>query len=267
MLLAARKSAPRLEAAYAWYGRRLLRGAFAHVWVGGAIDAFQEDGPTIAFVNHSAWWDPILVHHLSHDLFRRDGYGVMQGTQLERYPFFRRIGCFGASTDAIADVRALMAYAGSLLRGGWRRTLWIFPQGALLPARVPITFGSGIARLARLVPEATLIPVAVRYVFRDEQRPECVVRVGEPVAAGSTGAAGSAAGIAAGIAADGLAARPVGALRRGLEQRLGRELAALDAELLRLPGRGPVPGYTRSLAGSRSLHELYDRGRRRRPGA
>jgi 1-acyl-sn-glycerol-3-phosphate acyltransferase len=147
-----------LERMYALYGRRLLRRAFARVWVGGAPWP-PEDGPSIAFLNHSAWWDPILTLYLSHDLFRRDGYGIMQGGQLERYPFFRRMGCFGASTDGIEDVRAVSAYATELLRAGGgsgRRTLWIFPQGELLPHRTPL-------------------------VFRSEQRPEAFVRVGEPV--------------------------------------------------------------------------------------
>ncbi len=57
MLLDARKH-PLLERAYARYGRRLLRRAFARVWVGGAPWP-EGGGPVIAYVNHSAWWDPV----------------------------------------------------------------------------------------------------------------------------------------------------------------------------------------------------------------
>ena len=111
MLLEARK-VPVLERAYARYGRWLLRRAFARVWVGGAPWP-AGGGPTIAFLNHSAWWDPILTLYLSHDLFRRDGYGLMQGAQLVKYPFFRRIGCFGATGDSADDVRAIALYAAA----------------------------------------------------------------------------------------------------------------------------------------------------------
>jgi len=105
MLLPARKVPP-FERTYARYRRRLLRKAFARIWVGGAPWP-AGDGPTIAFLNHSARWDPILTLYLSQDLFRRDGYGMMQGAQLERYPFFRRIGCFGVSTDSIEYASAV----------------------------------------------------------------------------------------------------------------------------------------------------------------
>ena len=245
MLLQARKHAV-LERLYAAFGRRLLRRAFARVWVGGA--PWPDDrGPSIAFLNHSAWWDPVLTLLLSHDLFRRDGYGIMQGAQLERYPFFRRIGCFGATSTALADARRVVEYASAVLREGERRTLWMFPQGELLPARAPLTFRSGIARLARAAPGVPLVPVAVRYELRGEQRPECFVRVGVSVTAD--------------------AHEPAARIARRLERVLRGELGELDSALL----RPDPPGYRPVLGGRRSLSALYDRtfgrlGERERAG-
>jgi 1-acyl-sn-glycerol-3-phosphate acyltransferase len=240
MLLEARKR-PALEAVYARYGRRLLRRGFARIWLGGEPwpDA---DGPTIAFLNHSAWWDPILTLFLSHDLFRRDGYGIMHGAQLRRYPFFRRIGCFGVVGDGFEEARALVGYAASVLREGRRRTLWIFPQGELMPARVPLSFRSGAARFARAVPEAPLLPVAVRYEFRHEQRPEVFARVGASLTVSARESALQ--------------------LTRRLEQRMRHELAALDDDLARTAAGGCSPadmGYRVVLEGASSLSALYDR--------
>ena len=245
MLLDARKLAP-LERLYAAYGRRLLRRGFARVRVGGAPWP-ASDAPTIAFLNHSAWWDPILALFLSHDLFRRDGYGLMEGAQLLRYPFFRRVGCFGTTTESFEDVRAVSAHAAALLRGGRRRTLWIFPQGALLPARAPIVFRSGAARFALAVPEARAIPIAVRYELRREQRPEVFVRIGEPVARETAPREG--------VPRESPARESAAALRRRLEHRLRQELATLDAEL----ERPEPPRYRTVLEGRSSISVLYDR--------
>ncbi len=252
MLLEARKH-PLLERAYARYGRRLLRRAFARVWVGGAPWP-EGAGPVIAFANHSAWWDPVLALFLSHDVFRCDGYGLMEGAQLLRYPFFRRIGCFGATGEHPAeDARGLALYAARLLRdaedGGLPRTLWIFPQGALLPARVPLAFRSGLARFSRAVPGAVLLPVAVRYELRAAQRPECFVRVGQPVHPAAHPAA---------------AADSPGRLTRRLEHRLREELDRLDADLT----ADHPAGYRVALAGPGSLSDFYDRtmGKLRREG-
>jgi len=42
----------------------------------------------------------------------------MRGAQLQPYPFFRRIGCFGATTGGTEDVRAMSMYAARVLREG-----------------------------------------------------------------------------------------------------------------------------------------------------
>jgi hypothetical protein len=78
-----------------------------------------------------------------------------------------------------------------------------------------------------------IIPVAIRFEFRGEQRPECVIRVGEPTLA----AAGE---------------RPA-ALTRRLEGLLRGELALVDAAL----ARGDLAGYRTALDGRGSLSTLY----------
>ena len=231
MLLPPRKH-PLLERAYAWYGRRLLRAAYARVRVGGA--PWPAGGPSIALVNHSAWWDPIVALFLSHDLFRRDGYGIMEGAQLERYPFFRRVGCFGVTSASLADARALAALAVRLLTARPARTLWIFPQGALLPARATLRFRAGAARIALAASGVAVVPVVVRYEPGREQRPELLVRVGDPVT--TTGSAAPE-------------------LTRAFEAAVARELARLDDDI----ARDDLAAYRVVLSSERSLSRLYDR--------
>ncbi len=250
MLIEARKQ-PVLERVYARYGRRLLRRAFAQVRVGGAAWP-AGDGPVIAYANHGAWWDPVLAVFLSHDVFRRDGYGLMDGTQLVRYPFFRRVGCFGVIGDGLAidDARALGEYATRVLRGGPGRALWLFPQGRLLPGRASLRFGSGLARISRGVPDARLVPVAVRYEFRDAARPECVVRIGGSAAPEPVGTRSSAW------------------VTRQLERELSDTLITLDADLVSGVDLDAL-GYRSVLAGGTTVNRVYDRtlGRLVRRGA
>lgn len=96
MLLPPRKHAT-LERLYTWYGRQLLRSGFARVCVGGDGATPGPTGPVIAAANHGGWWDPVVALFLSHEPFRRDPCGIMEGARLLRYPIFRRIGCFGVT--------------------------------------------------------------------------------------------------------------------------------------------------------------------------
>jgi 1-acyl-sn-glycerol-3-phosphate acyltransferase len=232
MLLEARKL-PLAERAAARYFRFLLRRAFARVWLGG-VPFPDGDAPSIAYLNHSAWWDPILTQFLSWWVLERDGYGLFRGEELQRYPFFRRLGCFGITSERLDDLRALPPYASSLLTSGQRRTLWVVPQGEMLPARVPLAFRSLLARTARLVPTVPIVPVAVRYEFRLDQRAECFVRVGEATYPQPNETAAT--------------------LTRRLEQRLKQELGLLDADLAH-PG---VRHFRPVLEGLGSVSAFYD---------
>ena len=179
MLIEARKNNV-LESIYSAYARRLIRKQFGQVQVSGA-DFPQTDHPLIAYVNHSAWWDAVVPVHLSHDLFRREIHALMEGEQLRKYPFFRHLGCFGPTESGIADARAVIEHSVRILRTGKRPILWIFPQGAILPSRAPMQFKSGLAHIAQAVPDAVVVPIAIRYEFLKHEMPHCRVRTGEPV--------------------------------------------------------------------------------------
>lgn len=191
------------------------------------------DSPTIVVANHPAWWDPIVGVFLARDVFGRDAYGIMDRAQLARFPFFRRVGCFSAG-DTLSDVRALAEYARTLLTGGARRTLWLYPQGVLAPSRAPLAFRSGAARLAIALGDVPIVPVGLRYEQRAEQRPELLVRVGESMVPNDAPGAPSR-------------------LTRALESRVQAALDAIDADL----ARDDLSAYREVLRGSRSLSERW----------
>ena len=45
----------------------------------------------------------------------------------------------------------------------------------------PLRLAGGLARLAKRVPEACFVPLAIEYAFWDERRPNCLLRFGAPV--------------------------------------------------------------------------------------
>ena len=199
-----------LEKIYAAYARRLIRKTFGRLRISGALPS-HSSVPVIAYMNHSAWWDAVVPVHLSHDLFRREIHALMEAEQIRRYPFFRHLGCFGPVESSLGEARLVAAYAARVLSAGNSPILWICPQGALLPSRIPMKFKSGIARIANAVPEAVIVPIAFRYEFLKNEKPDCWIKIGEPVVR---------------------AEESIPQLTRRLEIRLQRELDALDDEIL-----------------------------------
>ena len=208
-LIEARKNAV-LETVYAAYARRLIRKAFGRLRISG-VHPTRTSTPVIAYMNHSAWWDAVIPVHLSHDLFRREIHALMEAEQIRRYPFFRHLGCFGPTGSSMGEARTVQAYATRVLRTENSPILWICPQGTLLPSHVPLAFKSGLARIATAVPEALVVPIAFRYEFLRNEKPDCWIKIGEPVVR---------------------AEESIPQLTRRLEIHLQREIDALDDEIL-----------------------------------
>ena len=162
--------------------RRKLRSGLFRIRVQGleamrsAIDA--DPSGMLFLANHSCWWDLFLVHQIN-ETVPVDGYGMMEHFNLLRFGFFRRIGAFSVDRTDPASVRASLDYAALLLRRP-RAAVWVFPQGKIETNDVrPLVFQPGIRALVRCSGRVRIVPVALRYEFWQDERPEALVRFGE----------------------------------------------------------------------------------------
>jgi chlorobactene lauroyltransferase len=185
-MLAARKSAW-FERVFAAYNRNLLGRRFEGLRAAGLENLRERPRglPLVLYANHSSWWDGLLAFQVGRacDL---DHYVMMEEEQLRAYAVFRRLGAFSVVREDAREAARSVRYAAGLLRGV-ERALWIFPQGRIVPndAR-PLELYGGAAAVVRRAGGAYAAPVAFRYEFLHDFRPEAFARVGtvERVAAG-----------------------------------------------------------------------------------
>ncbi len=145
-------------------------------------------GPLIVYSNHPSWWDPTLYILLCDRLFPgRAGYGPMDSAALRKYRVFERMGIFGVDLDSPRGAATfLRTCLAALERPGGM--LWITAEGAFTDPRTrPVTLRPGLAHLARRIPGATILPLALEYTYWNESRAEALVRFGTPIATGRTG--------------------------------------------------------------------------------
>jgi 1-acyl-sn-glycerol-3-phosphate acyltransferase len=74
---------------------------------------------------------------------------------------------------------ASLRYAQRLLQRP-ETAIWIFPQGRICRQNEPVEIKPGTDYLAQSSPHALLVPVAMRYDFFREDRPNCLIEIGEP---------------------------------------------------------------------------------------
>lgn len=111
---------------------------------------------------------------------RFEQYVMMEEQQLRAYPLFRRLGAFSVVRKRPREAARSIEYAGRLLRNT-DRVLWIFPQGETLPNdQRPLHLYAGAAHIIKQTGVAYAAPIALRYEFLDDFRPEALMRIGAP---------------------------------------------------------------------------------------
>ncbi len=228
--------------AFGWYLRWFFYRRFHAVRLShsGPPRGF-EDRPLIIYGNHPSWWDPALYILLCVKLFPgRLGYGPMDAKALGHYGVFERMGVFGIALDSPRGAARFLSTSLRILSNP-ASVLWITAEGEFAdPRRRPLQLRPGIAHLARRVPSAIILPMAVEYTFWNESRPEALVRFGEPMQAGPH--------------------RSVAEWTGHLEHELARSMDTLAAESMQREPR-LFRTLLRGGAGVGGIYDLYRRSR------
>lgn len=149
-----------------------VRSAFRGVWMRGTLPA---DGPLLVYANHPGFWDGFVMQRLA-AATRREGYCLMDETNLRRYRFLRRLGAFSIRRGDPRSTLESVRYAARLLARP-RAMVVVFPEGELRPFGSPLDLERGVEVLARLA-RATCVPVAIRYAFFEHERPDVLLEIG-----------------------------------------------------------------------------------------
>ncbi len=197
--------------------------------------------PVIIYSNHPSWWDPALYILLCTLLFPgRRGYGPMDAKALGKYGLFERMGVFGIALDSPRGAAHFLSTSLDILADA-ESILWITAEGEFTdPRRRPIQLRPGLAHLARRVPGAVILPLAIEYTFWNESKPEALVRFGTPIQGGR--------------------GRSVAEWTTHLEGELTRTMDALGAESTQRDPR-LFRRLLRGIAGVGGIYDLWRRGR------
>lgn len=168
---------------FRWYTVRYLKRHFHAVRLSRECRPdVPHGGPLVVYLNHAAWWDPLVGLVLAERLFpRRAAYAPIEAKALGRYRFMERVGLFGVDPETQSGgVRFLRVSRAILARAN--TALWITPEGRFAdPRQRPVRFRPGLAHLARWLRSGALLPLALEYPFWEERTPEALARFGEPI--------------------------------------------------------------------------------------
>jgi len=128
---------------------------------------------------HSCWWDGMVSYYLCKKIL---GTNIrMMIEQLHQFPVLAKIGAFSVDKKSTSSVIKALNYSVDIVKDP-KTSLWLFPQGIVKPPEHrPVKFNSGISYLCRQVDGVNLFPVAVKYSFLRENKPEILIEIGSPI--------------------------------------------------------------------------------------
>ncbi|MFS0727322.1 lysophospholipid acyltransferase family protein [Paenibacillus sp. 1P07SE] len=158
----------------------LLRRHFHFIGLKGDLDAGTHAGGRLYVMNHSSWWDGMIIYHAFRTCSTGDHYVMMDEKQMRSFSFFRKLGVFSIDKSHPRGIVSSLRYAQALLEKGKR--VWMFPQGDIrhLEQR-PLEFQSGIGYLLERCPMTEVMPVTAYYSMYHHQKAEATLTAGSPL--------------------------------------------------------------------------------------
>jgi 1-acyl-sn-glycerol-3-phosphate acyltransferase len=169
------------EKVFAVYNSNLIRRRFHSLRVSGLdfLTSGDKNLPLIIYANHSSWWDGLVAFQISREA-KLDSFLMMEEKQLRKLSLFRKLGAFSVVREKPREAVKSINYAAAILTQTTNRTVWIFPQGEILPNDIrPLRFYNGLAKIIEKVGNCSVVPVAIRFEFGGEFKPEIFVKIGE----------------------------------------------------------------------------------------
>ncbi len=138
--------------------------------------------PLVVYLNHPAWWDPLLGLALAFERFPgRRHFAPIDATALARYRLLGRLGFFPVELGTRRGAAGFLETARAILDDA-DAAIWMTPGGRFAdPRERPVELQSGLGHLAAKVPSAIFLPLAVEYPFWEERTPEALARFGKPL--------------------------------------------------------------------------------------
>lgn len=147
------------------------------------LEKIDKNFATICYTPHTNWWDGNTAYNLCHRL--KTGKFRLMIEEMNRFPLFQYVGCFPINKKTAQTAMEALKYSAQMLKDP-EVNFWIFPQGIIRPPCCrPIKFQSGLAHIVQNAVKShggiNLVPVAVKYAFLREDKPEVLVEFGDPM--------------------------------------------------------------------------------------
>jgi 1-acyl-sn-glycerol-3-phosphate acyltransferase len=159
-----------------WMHRRI------RVLITGLPRDLDAGRPLVIAANHVSWWDGFLLREVQRRVRpNAPHYTLMTRRELDRFPFFRRLGVVGIDPGSAGSVLRALRVLEARVAERPDSVVGFFPQGRIWPSyRRPLGFRRGVERFARRL-SAQVLPIGIHAEPLNAPAPSLFLNAGEIV--------------------------------------------------------------------------------------
>lgn len=172
---------PKFVRLFHLYNLRLLKKTFHQISLTrSSLHPNRIPDSSLFLINHSSWWDPLMLFYLNEVWLKKDGIAMMDQNGLERFPFFRKLGAYSINAEDRRDILNSLQYTIQKLDQG--TSVFLFPQGKETHIEQrPLRFMHGASYIQEKSSKTSIVPISFFHHFFHHQRPEWFIHIGEPL--------------------------------------------------------------------------------------
>lgn len=168
------------KALFEWYNSRLITKYFHSFRIRGHVDSVSSSRPTLYLINHSSWWDGLIIFHTYRKMSNKQHYIMMDAEGLKKYSFFGKLGAYPIDRSSGVAILKSLRYTSELFSKG--HGVWLFPQGEIYHAEQrPLDIQPGAAYILQQNPEINVVLVTIYYSLCLHQKPTASLWLSEPL--------------------------------------------------------------------------------------
>lgn len=169
-------------AAFEFVFRPWMRRRIHQIRMAGVPRDLALDRPLLLAANHVSWWDGFVLREVQRTLRPAAPlYTVMSRTELDRFPFFRRLGVIGVDPSSSASITRALRFLEARVAERPDAVAAFFPQGRIWPShRRPLGFQRGVELFGRCL-DGWVLPTALHVEPLNTPAPTAFVSMGEPL--------------------------------------------------------------------------------------
>lgn len=162
------------------YLKRLLKKSFYDFRIINDLPKLDKSKSLIIAPNHFSWWDGFFVYWLNKKTLNKKLFIMMLEEQLERYLFFKMLGCYSIDLNDTKKMISSLKYTLELVPRS-KNLIVIYPQGEIQSyEQRPIKVRDGIDFLAKKsVNDFQIVPTAFKIHYTNEKLPIVYARLGK----------------------------------------------------------------------------------------